>query len=111
MVRARCELPGYTTLEAMASTIRTEVNTALFTLVAARVDGVGRSRLARLLPVDPITRRSGFDRLKGHGQGRVAGQVQGPPGAPAGPGRTRAERGVVAGVPPGKVAHFAGRRR
>lgn len=57
LVRARCELPGYTTLDAMASTIRTEVNTALFTLVAARVDGVKRSRLARLLLVDPIAGR------------------------------------------------------
>lgn len=27
LVRARCELPGYTTLDAMASTIRAEVNT------------------------------------------------------------------------------------
>lgn len=64
LVRARCELPGYTTLDAMASAIRTEVNTALFTLVATRLDGEQRSRLARLLLVDPITRRSEFDRIK-----------------------------------------------
>ena len=63
-VRARCELPGYTTLDAMATAIRTEVNTAFFQTVAARIDMAARARLARLLLADPVTRRSEFDRLK-----------------------------------------------
>lgn len=64
LVRTRCELPGFTTLDAMASTIRAEVNTALFTKVAGRLGPADRSRLGRLLLVDPITRRSEFDRVK-----------------------------------------------
>ena len=64
LVRARCELPGYTTLDAMATAIRTEVNAAFYQAVAGRVDLAARARLARLLLADPVTRRSEFDRLK-----------------------------------------------
>ena len=64
LVRARCELPGYATLDAMTSTIRTEVNNGFYAMVAGRVDTASRVRLARLLLVDPVTRRSEFDRLK-----------------------------------------------
>ena len=38
LVRQSCELPGYTTLDAMAASIRTEVNGGMFTTVAARPD-------------------------------------------------------------------------
>ena len=64
LVRAECELPGYTTLDEMTKKIRTEVNRGFFTLVSGRVDAGARARLARLLLVDPITRRSEFDELK-----------------------------------------------
>lgn len=106
LVRARCELPGYTTLDAKAATIRTEINTALFTLVADRLDGVERSRLARLLLVDPITRRSGFDRIKDTAKAASLGKF-----------KTRlahlqdalgSTEAWLEGVPPGKIAHFAG---
>jgi hypothetical protein len=64
LVRARCELPGYTTLDAMAASVRTEVNNAFYQAVAGRIGPVARLRLGRLYVVDPVTRRSGFDRLK-----------------------------------------------
>jgi hypothetical protein len=64
LVRARCELPGYTTLDAMATAIRTEVNAAFCQAVASRIDMAARARLARLLLANPVTRRSEFDRLK-----------------------------------------------
>ncbi|MEV0151446.1 DUF4158 domain-containing protein [Nonomuraea sp. NPDC050733] len=64
LVRAECELPGYTTLDEMTKKIRTEVNRGFFTLVSGRVDAGARALLARLLLVDPITRRSVFDGLK-----------------------------------------------
>jgi hypothetical protein len=64
LVRARCELPGYTTLDAMATAIRTEVNAAFYQAVASRIDMAARARLARLLLANPVTRRSEFDRLK-----------------------------------------------
>ncbi|MEQ4721232.1 DUF4158 domain-containing protein [Nonomuraea sp. B19D2] len=34
LVRERCELPGYTTSDSMASAIHTEVNTGMFTVPA-----------------------------------------------------------------------------
>jgi hypothetical protein len=61
LVRERCELPGYTTLDAM---IRTEVNGRFHAMVAARPDRAARAGLERLLLVDPATRRSDFDRIK-----------------------------------------------
>lgn len=64
LVRQSCELPGYTTLDAMTKTIRAEVNTGFYAAVTARIGPVERARLARLLLVDPVTRRSEFDRLK-----------------------------------------------
>jgi Domain of unknown function (DUF4158) len=64
LVRERCELLGYTTLDKMTSAIRTEYNTALFATVDARIARPDRAGLTQLLVVDPTSRRSGFDRLK-----------------------------------------------
>jgi hypothetical protein len=38
LVRARCELPGYTTLDKMAAAIRAETNTALYAMVVGRME-------------------------------------------------------------------------
>lgn len=46
MVRARCELPGYTTLDALATSIRTEVNTEFFARIASRVSRRARSLIS-----------------------------------------------------------------
>ncbi|GAA3520103.1 hypothetical protein GCM10023075_81950 [Streptosporangium album] len=111
LVRARCELPGYITLDAMASAIRAEVNTGFFQTVAGRLDVAARCRLARLLVVDPVSRRSEFDRLKDAAKAASLSKFKerlalladieaiGPTGA------------WLEGVPPGKVAHFAGEAR
>lgn len=111
LVRAECELPGYTTLDEMTKKIRTEVNRGFFTLASGRVDAGARARLARLLLVDPITRRSEFDGLKDVAQaaslnkfkGRLAflRELDG-----LGPTEVWLE-----GIPPGKIAHFAGEAR
>ncbi|MFC5747539.1 Tn3 family transposase [Actinomadura rugatobispora] len=111
LVRARCELPGYTTLDALAASIRAEVNTGFFGLVAGRLDRTARARLARLLVVDPASRRSEFDRLKDVAKAASLGKFKqrlalladldaiGPTGV------------WLEGVPAGKVAHFAGEAR
>ncbi|MFI7708425.1 DUF4158 domain-containing protein [Nonomuraea sp. NPDC049480] len=108
LVRARCELPGYSTLDAMTATIRTEINTGLFAMVAGRVDGAARARLSRLLLVDPVSRRSEFDKLKEVAQAAWLTKFK---------TRLKFLRHLDAmgptedwleGVPPGKVAHFAG---
>jgi hypothetical protein len=64
LVRGRYELPGYTTLDALAARVRAEVNTALFATIGARLTPADRAGLERLLEVDPATHRSGYDRLK-----------------------------------------------
>ncbi|MBT2233569.1 DUF4158 domain-containing protein [Nonomuraea sp. NEAU-A123] len=46
LVRARRELPGFTTLDKTVSAIRTETNTELFALVATRLDAADRRRRA-----------------------------------------------------------------
>ncbi len=111
LIRLRCELPGYTTLDAMAASIRTEVNTGFFQTVAGRLDAAARARLARLLVVDPVSRRSEFDRLKDVAKAASLSKFKerlalladieaiGPAGA------------WLQGVPPGKIGHFAGEAR
>jgi hypothetical protein len=64
LMRARRELPGFSTLDRMVAAIRTETNTALYTMLAARIDLAAKARLTRLLWLDPTSGRSEFDRLK-----------------------------------------------
>jgi TnpA family transposase len=111
LVRARCELPGYTTLDAMVASIRTEVNTGFFTTIASRLDRVERARVERLLLVDPATRRSAFDRLKDPAKAPTLGKFKERLAHletldSLGPTEVWLE-----GVPPGKIAHFAGEAR
>ncbi|MFD8565208.1 DUF4158 domain-containing protein, partial [Streptosporangium canum] len=111
LVRAQCELPGYTTLDELTEKIRTEVNRGFFSLVSGRVDAAGRARLGRLLVVDPVTRRSEYDGLKDVAQAASLGKFK---------GRLAFLRDLDAlgptevwleGIPPGKIAHFAGEAR
>jgi hypothetical protein len=64
LIRARCELPGYTTLDELAAKVRAEVNGGIFRGIGGRMTDRERAALDRLLDVDPRTRRSGCDRLK-----------------------------------------------
>ncbi|WP_205446939.1 DUF4158 domain-containing protein [Candidatus Frankia alpina] len=108
LVKARCELPGYTTLDQMAGAVRAEVNGALFAMVVARLDEPVRGRLLDLLVVDPVSRRSDFDRIKQPPGRATISKLRkwlehlgwldslGPTG------------GWLEGVSPAKVSHFAG---
>ncbi|MFC8095412.1 DUF4158 domain-containing protein [Streptomyces sp. NPDC057301] len=49
LVKARLQLPGYTTLDEMTSAIRTEVNEEFFARIVARMDEVEKARLLGLL--------------------------------------------------------------
>jgi Domain of unknown function (DUF4158) len=111
LVRARCELPGYTTLDAMTATIRTEVNTAFYRAVAGRIGPVARLRPGRLYVVDPVTRRSGFDRLKDVAKSASLGKFRLRLGLLADIDALGPAGEWLDGVPPGKVAHFAGEAR
>ena len=107
LVAQRFELPGYSTLDELATTVRREVNDGIYAAVQARISESDRMVLTGLLRVDPVTRRSLFDELK-----RTA--------AAATVSRFREHLahltwldglGVtdewVAAVPPAKVSHFA----
>lgn len=77
-------------------------------MVEARADGVARKRLERLLLVDPATRRSEFDRIKTPAKAATLGKFKARLAYlreldALGPTQTWLD-----GVPPGKVAHFAG---
>ncbi|OLM28770.1 transposase [Pseudonocardia sp. Ae717_Ps2] len=111
LVRQSCELPGYTTLDAMTASIRTEVNTGLFSRVAARPDRMQRARLKRLLWVDPATRRSEFDRLKDSAGAATLGKFKDRLARLAALDALGPTELWLDGIPPGKVAHFAGEAR
>jgi len=108
LAAAGCELPGYSTLDEMAATLRAEVNGGFYHLVADRLDAADRARLAALLVVDPASRRSTLpaltrpapratvSRLKQHVVHlRWLDEL----------GETSA---WLQGVPAAKIAHFAG---
>ncbi|MER6076394.1 Tn3 family transposase [Streptomyces sp. NPDC001817] len=67
LVRAGLELPGFSTLDRMAASVRTRVEGEICTGIAARV-GAARERLAGLLVVPDGERRSPFDVVKEPGR-------------------------------------------
>jgi hypothetical protein len=112
LVRAGCELPSFSTLDRMAGEIRAEVNGGFFDLMHSRM-GVGdHDRMLGMLRVDPLTRRSGHDRVK-----KTAGR------ATVSHLREHLDHlawldtlggatdAWVAGVPAAKIAHFAAEAR
>ena len=111
LVRQRCELPGYTTLDAMAASVRAEVNSGMFATVAARLSRAERERLERLLVVDPVRRRSEFDRLKDPAQASTVSKLKKRLAHLAALDALGPTEVWLAGVPPGKIAHFAGEAR
>ncbi|MGP4021602.1 DUF4158 domain-containing protein [Saccharopolyspora sp. 5N708] len=112
LVHQRCELPGYSTLDTLAASIRTEVNTGLFARVAGRMSLADRARLQqRLLVMDPTTRRSGFDRLKDPAKAATLGKFKARLAYLQELDDLGATEEWLRDVPPGKIAHFAGEAR
>jgi uncharacterized protein DUF4158 len=108
LVRERCELPGYTTLDAMTATIRIEVNGRFHAMVAARPDRAARAGLDRLLLVDPATRRSDFDRIKTPAKAPTLGKFKQRLAHLRELDTLGPTQAWLHGVPPSKIAHFAG---
>jgi hypothetical protein len=111
LVRARLELPGYSTLDEMVARIREEINTRIFARIATRMSGPDATGLDELLRVDPVRRRSRFDRVKAVAGAATVGHLREH-------ARHLAELEAIgpteewlAGVLPAKVAHFAGEAR
>ena len=70
LVEAGLELPAFSTLDHMASTVRAEVNTGICTGIWERMGEDRRAGLLRLLDVDVLVpgAKSPFNRLKQHAQ-------------------------------------------
>ena len=64
IIEASLELPAYSTLDDMATTIRAEVNEAIFAGITARMGPEGRLRAQGLLATAASDGRSMFNRLK-----------------------------------------------
>lgn len=64
LVEASLELPGFTTLDAMATTIRARVNAEIFARVVERMGSDGRERIRALLTTTGPDGRTLFNRLK-----------------------------------------------
>jgi hypothetical protein len=111
LIRARCELPGYTTLDRMAAAIRSEVNGGLFGTIAARPSSDERARIVALLAVDPVTRRSDFDRLKQPAARATVSKLKERLAYLSWLDSLGKTEAWLAGVPPTKISHFAGEAR
>ncbi len=111
LVSKGCELPGYTTLDLAARTIRTRVNMGLFAVAASRIGAGYRPGLARLLVVEPATRRSGFDRLKDPARAASLGKFKARLAHLAELDALGPTEVWLEGIAPGKIGHFAGEAR
>ncbi|MBF6047911.1 Tn3 family transposase [Streptomyces sp. NRRL B-1677] len=110
LVRKRLELPGYTTLDAMASAIRTEVNTGFFETIAGRVDEAGTARVLGLLRVVSGS-RSRFDELKRPAKAPSVSHLREHLAYPDRLKLLGPTADWLEGVPSAKVEHFAGQAR
>jgi TnpA family transposase len=108
LIRARCELPAYSTLDRLAGRIRAEVNGTIFELVHRRISPADRARLLSLLECDPITRRSGFDLLKQPAPAATLSRFRQHLELMGWLDVLGATDAWLTGVPAAKVSHFAG---
>jgi hypothetical protein len=111
LVRARLELPGYSTLDELAATVRTRVNEEFYDLVYARLTAEDVEGLLGLLVVDPVSRRSRFDDAKRTAGKATLSRFREHLAQLAWLDGLGATGAWVAGVPAAKVSHFAAQAR
>jgi hypothetical protein len=111
LVRARLELPAYSTLDALAARVRSEVNAGFRALMYGRIGASQRAWLVELLTVDPVTRRSRFDDLKRTAGSATLSRFKQHLAHLAWLDSLGSTAGLVADVPPAKVSHFAAQAR
>lgn len=113
VVRAGLELPGYSTFDKLATSVRTQFNAGVFATVAARIaaEPGARARLARLLATDPVSGRSGVARLKEPAKAASLGKFKARLTYLAWLDSLGSTEEWLAGVASGKIAHFAGEAR
>jgi hypothetical protein len=111
LVRARLELPGYTTLDEMAASIRIAVNTAEYAGIDARMSRAQVAVVDAMLVVDPVTRRSDFDRPKTTAPAATVQRLKNQVAHLTWLDSLGPTEAWLEGVPPAKVSHFAGEAR
>lgn len=111
LVRARLELPGYTTLDELVAEVRAEVNGGIFAGIATRMSGPDATELDTLLVADPVRRRSRFDRVKMVAGAATVGHLKDHVKHLAELEAIGPTEVWLEGVLPAKVAHFAGEAR
>jgi hypothetical protein len=108
LAKVRCELPGYSTLDEMASSLRAEVNGGFYRLVAGRLDAAVRIRLVELLIVDPLSRRSGLVKLTAAAPKATVSRLKQHVALLCWLDGLGPTEEWLDGIPPVKIAHFAG---
>lgn len=111
LVKARYELPGYTTLDEMAGRLRAEVNHGFFLAIEDRVGNAGKALLLGMLQVDASTRRSRFDELKRPARRPSLSRLKEHIGHLKALDATGDTGTWLSGIPPAKTAHFAAEAR
>ncbi len=111
LIKLSYELPGFTTLDELASSVRVEVNHEYMTMIVDRLDPVEEGALLGLLDVEPGRLRTRFDDLKKPARQPTLSNLR---------SHTRYLRGLDAigatgdwleGVPPAKIDQFAAQAR
>jgi hypothetical protein len=95
LVRARRELPGFSTLDRLVAAIRAETNTALYAMIAARIDLAAKAPADAAVVAGPDIGAQRVRPAEDAGEGCDPGQVQAAPGPPAGARRARRDRAVA----------------
>jgi hypothetical protein len=108
LAKVRCELPGYSTLDEMASSLRAEVNGGFYRLVADRLDAAVRIRLVELLIVDPLSRRSGLVKLTAAAPKATVSRLKQHVALLCWLDGLGPTEEWLDGIPPAKIARFAG---
>jgi hypothetical protein len=110
LVEAGVELPAFSTLDHMASTVRAEVNAGICAGIWERIGEGHRAGLLRLLDVDALVpgAKSPFNRLKQHAQRATWSHFKDQVNQLAWVDELGDTAAWLGGVAPGKVTDFAG---
>lgn len=111
LVKARYELPGYTTLDEMAARLRAEVNHGFFVTIEDRVGPAGKALLLGMLHFEASTRRSRFDELKRPARRPSLSRLKEHIGHLKALDATGDTGTWLSGISPAKTAHFAAEAR
>ncbi|MEW9554974.1 DUF4158 domain-containing protein [Nonomuraea sp. NPDC050783] len=112
LAKNSCEFPAFSTLDDLASQVRSEVNGAIFTLAYGRMSFDDHARLLAMLEVDPTTGRSGHDRAKKSAPRATVTKLRLQLDHLAWlDGMAGASDAWLKGVPAFKIAHFAAEAR